>query len=301
MNKSKKIMAGVGIGLALCAGTGMLTGCSDMNLTDSQQEKLASVIDNSGKLMEDYENDMKDIKDRLSEQSKQLMFDNAYKAWKLGESNFYFNKNNMFDNTKIKMQFLTEGESDITAKHQLVTLDNGKLALLSNRSTWGDNYQLSYECTKVENESTTNIVRTYKSCDLTNDAPVENSQASIEDRQSMSIWSSRPELFATIGLITQYDIQAEDVVAVDIMSNGNYKLKALKLASGLYLHIVVEVTQDGTLISTDFTGFNYTDVSGQLEKSGKTVEFKSTYEYGASNKTDIVAKVAIAEELANRA
>lgn len=173
--------------------------------------------------------------------------------------------------------------------------------MLSNRSTWGDNYQISYECTKVESENKTDIIRTYKSCDLANDAPVENSQASIEDRQSMSIWSSRPELFATIGLITQYDIQAEDVVAVDIMSNGNYKLKALKLTSGLYLHIVVEVTQDGTLVSTDFTGLNYTDVSGQLEKSGKTVEFKSTYEYGASNKTDIVAKVAIAEELANRA
>ena len=62
--KSKKIMAGLGIGLALASG-GMLTGCTETPVTDAQVDKVFATLEDANQFM-------KDTKELIDNQNNEL-------------------------------------------------------------------------------------------------------------------------------------------------------------------------------------------------------------------------------------
>ena len=52
-DKTKKILAGLGIGLTLAGGGLMMTGCTETPVTDAQVEKVFEALNNANQFMED--------------------------------------------------------------------------------------------------------------------------------------------------------------------------------------------------------------------------------------------------------
>jgi hypothetical protein len=99
----KKILLGVGIGSVMCAST-LFTGCTGA-FTEDQNEDMMEVLENveqfmdtTSKDLENMNSSMKDIVDQLHMLNKEY----AFKLYNYAINSIYINKDNVWDNLKIK-------------------------------------------------------------------------------------------------------------------------------------------------------------------------------------------------------
>ena len=64
-DKTKKVMAGLGIGLTLAGSVMMMTGCTETPVTDAQVDKVFTALYNANKFMEE-------TKDILNKQNEEI-------------------------------------------------------------------------------------------------------------------------------------------------------------------------------------------------------------------------------------
>ena len=133
-NKTKKIIASVGVGLALGCGSIMVTGCSDLELTQTQVDRIFEVVDNSDKFMKDY-------MEMQGENNNKLTREVAYGLYKTAIGIMQTNVDYVWDNLTIKCE-------------------------LSEENIWGDNYTITLyrpaeneQCLQISDE--TGIVKEF--------------------------------------------------------------------------------------------------------------------------------------------
>lgn len=147
--KTKKIMAGVGIGLAL-AGSGMLmTGCTNV-LSQTQMDKIMTVVDNSDKFMEE-------TLDLLQENNRILDSKQAMKLYEYSMNKLHLNKDNVWNNLKISFKYDgTDGKHNYETHYFKLANGNNVLYNIDEGEVSG---YISSETSKEKfNESA------YKSC-----------------------------------------------------------------------------------------------------------------------------------------
>ena len=91
-NKTKKILAGVGLGIV---GVGCLTGCS-AELTDTQKDKIMSVVENSDTFMNESLELLKESNQKLDKES-------AFGLLRLAIKRLETNAQDVFKNLKINV------------------------------------------------------------------------------------------------------------------------------------------------------------------------------------------------------
>ena len=292
MNKSKKIMAGVGIGLALCAGAGMLTGCTDINLSQSQVDKIVTVVDNSDQFM-------KDSMDLLNKQNKKLDKSEAYDLLRLAEVRAQLQLNDMMENIRIT---ITDSLSDNWQVADVVMYDSTHYAVLQKSSEWGEDYTLEYSYTKEVDGAQKDYMRTYKSAKFDNkNLPVENSDPELIEEE-YKLGYSMPGQFASLFEITSergYNVKEEDVCKVETLENGNYLIYAISVVEGetntLKHHFEIELTEDAEFVRLNCSSAAF-DESGNM--SGKTSAMNFAFEKGVVNKDAMKELIAVADAFA---
>lgn len=108
-NKTKKILAGACLGLA---GMGCLTGCSEMGFSESQVEKIESLIETGDTFMKDSKDLMEEIKDGNTSFQQDLLEEIKKQ-----------------DNTQLQEELLAE------LKKQNSKVDRAEAAMIVNQAT----------------------------------------------------------------------------------------------------------------------------------------------------------------------
>ena len=76
-NRTKKIIAGVGMGLTLAGGGMMMTGCTETPVTDAQVDRVFEALDNANQFIEDTIAKFTEQNTALVEQNAKLDILNA--------------------------------------------------------------------------------------------------------------------------------------------------------------------------------------------------------------------------------
>ena len=142
--KTKKILAGIGIGLTLGTAGTFMTGCSDV--ADTDMTKIMEVLDNADKFMADISSDIDNVAVNL-ENSKTLLMEYltnalenyqynyetiskeyAYSNYPHNEHNFIIkNIKRYYDATNKTLKIYHDSNNDASDYYKEITLkDNGK-------------------------------------------------------------------------------------------------------------------------------------------------------------------------------
>lgn len=217
--KSKKIMAGLGIGLALASG-GMLTGCS---MSDEQQAALNSVIDKTDQIVE-----------LLDKQSKTLSQAEALRLYEFARTRLLVNKDNVWDNLKM----IINQDSNEVDHYDTVF---GELAFYK----FADGRRVAY----VKTGTPTNPGQIGGWFE---EVVSSDGYQTITQKETYSHYASTN----TTSGISEFDITEEDIVDCKILDNGNYYVTASLMIEETYggkttsypFLMEVELTADGYLV-----------------------------------------------------
>ena len=214
--KSKKIMAGLGIGLALASG-GMLTGCS---MSDEQQAALDSVIDKTDQIVE-----------LLDKQSKTLSQAEALRLYEFARTRLLVNKDNVWDNLKMIIN-QDSNEVDhydtVFGEQVFYKFADGKRVAYGKTGTPTNPGQIGGWFEEVVSKNNSESQQ-----------PSDGYQTITQIAATYSYYAST---YTTSG-ISEFDITEEDIVDCKILDNGNYYVTA---------SLMIEETHGGQTISYPF-------------------------------------------------
>lgn len=274
-NKTKKLIAGLGIGLTLAGGGLTMTGC---NLTEDQQAKLDSILNKADLLVEAVE----DLKDNLSKEeildemgnlnerlegienslSREEMIKEVFDLYKLSRNKLLVNKDNVWDNLKITTSCTTNEEyiqTDLNGKFCFYTFSNGK--------------RVVYEENEIRpSRGYFNEVTDFESTEQY--SKVANNQIN--------------EVFA---IYNAFNITIDSVLDCKILENGNYLL----VAFGNYGNNIgyaecifeIEITKDAILVNMDYSTFMNEDDNEQGVGESYVLNINYKYEYGVLTDTEV--------------
>ena len=291
MKKLTKILSAV----ALCGvGAVTLAGCTDINLSQAQMDKIITVVDNSDKFM-------KDTMDLLNKQNKKLDKSEAYDLLKLAEVRTQLQMDNIMENIRITVSGSVGGEYDEQVM-DIVMFDSTHYAVLSKSTEWGENYTLEYNYTKQEGDTQKDYMRTYKSAKFDNhNLPVANSQPELIEKE-YELGYSMPGQFASLFDVTnKYGITEDNLCKVDALENGNYLIYAISVMDTandtiLKTHFEIELTENAEFVRIESLSSSFDKVGGNKESNTYPMNFK--FEKGVVDKNVMLEKVAVANVFA---
>lgn len=291
MKKLTKILSAV----ALCGvGAVTLAGCTDINLSQAQMDKIITVVDNSDKFM-------KDTMDLLNKQNKKLDKSEAYDLLKLAEVRTQLQMDNIMENIRITVSGSVGGEYNEQVM-DIVMFDSTHYAVMSKQTEWGENYTLEYNYTKQEGDTQKDYMRTYKSAKFDNhNLPVANSQPELIEKE-YELGYSMPGQFASLFDVTnKYGITEDNVCKVDALENGNYLIYAISVMDAandtiLKTHFEIELTENAEFVRIESLSSSFDKVGGNKESNTYPMNFK--FEKGVVDKNVMLEKVAVANVFA---
>lgn len=294
--KTKKILAGCAL---FVTGVLALTGCSGVDISQEQVNKIMTVVENTDQFM-------KDTVDLLEKNSTSNELAQGYKILTWARANLYTDYDGYLDNVTIS-GYTTSGNksAEDEMKIQIIKLGNGGHAKVTTSSSWGDNYQLTYayeQTVTSETGSYTKLIhRTYDSCQFLDASPVKDSEAyGVESDNYKHVINDCNVIEVEWNYL---NIKEEDLTSVTIMDNGNYVIKAVVLVESYedaetqhYRYSVNEVTinADGRIVENTITEVYCEAYYGMIVPSSSPVIIKVKFEYGNVNVEDINTKIATA-------
>ena len=291
MKKLTKILSAV----ALCGvGAVTLAGCTDINLSQAQMDKIITVVDNSDKFM-------KDTMDLLNKQNKKLDKSEAYDLLKLAEVRTQLQMDNIMENIRITLTF----ESAMGVNNQVmdvVMFDSTHYAVMSKQTEWGENYTLEDNYTKQEGDTQKDYMRTYKSAKFDNhNLPVANSQPELIEKE-YELGYSMPGQFASLFDVTnKYGITEDNVCKVDAVENGNYVIYAIGVLDRSNddiekMYFEIELTENAEFVRVESSSASFEKASGNMSNYAYLNKF--AFEKGVVDKNVMLEKVAVANVFA---
>ena len=271
--KTKKIMAGLGIGLALATGGTLITGCSDV-LTKEQMDKVLTVVDNSDKFMNE-------TLDLLQENNKILDGKAAVKLYNWAMNRLHLNYENVWDNLKITM--VNNGAEGLPAKFETYyyKLSSGVNVLLQKEVDG------SGSCGYVYHDST-------------QEAKVFESggegYASASPRCSFEYYAYTACTGMTDGMYLTFT--EDDVVSCKVNDNNNYVIVLAVddfMETGLEGMVDIEITQEGYLNTIQYTMIQNMPIDKSDPSKGRgdfsIINPTFKYEYGVLTEAEVQANI----------
>lgn len=257
-NKIKKIIAGIGIGCIVMSSGALMAGCS-LELTEEQENKIQTVIDNSNQFMDS-------TMDILQDSVSKIDRDMAVKLYEKSVARLMVNYNNVWDNVafSIENKFYDAGSDGYQYQEtKIIGMENGNKYCLEYGDSNGDNV--------VELQSISDNIQ-------------ESGEMSSGSFSSLT--KSRFEQLLNVGEVT-----IETIVDWKVLENGNYAISAVGMGDlgdgqGQQLLIVdCEISNDAFLISKSYS---YVVVSSEISSSAiSTIKF----EYGTLNEAEIQSEI----------
>lgn len=291
--KTKKMIAGLGIGLAL-SGAGLLTGCTDVKLTQEQTDKILTVVDNSDKFMND-------TMDLLNKSNKKLNKSEAYDLLRIVGAKAKLNVNGYFDN--VRLTFTSKGNilGGLDCVEFLNYDNNGHFAIVSYDKDWGDNYRLEYAYVKKDGDSEVEKMVRYSTFEIINDNVIDSQENIIEEDYNYA-HSTLYSLLPLFAFVEDLNIKEEDVVSVVVNEKGNYVIDVLNIRDDgdteWKIFFTVEIATNAEFIKYDYSMAEFDKNSGVRTGSIGKVSFD--VEYGVVDVDAVKAKIRSAAEFAIR-
>ena len=200
-NKTKKLMAGVGLGVALCTGAVGMAGCS---MTDEQKEALDLITNKADQLVEIIEDNYNYNNKVLtkSEACEQLLIArNFFDFGELKQVKAVFNSKS-FDG--VFDSLLTSSTAEVNYKHS----DDQKYLFLNKTNAEGE-YERDYLKSDFEANKHYSYHETYN-----------NTPRYSEGGYNLINWDLGRQLDPLAGLGYSADILPEDIKSITILENG---------------------------------------------------------------------------------
>lgn len=273
--KTKKIMAGLGIGLALATGGTLITGCSDV-MTKEQMDKVLTVVDNSEKFMNE-------TLDLLQENNKILDGKTAVKLYNWAMNRLHLNYENVWDNLKITMiNNGAEDLNDVTEKCETYyyKLSSGVNVLLQKEIDGSESY--------------------YRYHDSTQEAKVFESGG---EGYTLSSTRCSFEYYAYTACTGMVDgmyltFTEDDVVSCKVNDNNNYVIVLAVddfMDTGLEGMVDIEITQEGYLNTIQYTMIQNMPIDKNDPSKGmgdySIINPTFKYEYGVLTEAEVQANI----------
>ncbi len=267
--KNKKILKGLGVSALCLSGGLMFAGCSSIEFSQEQIDKIMYTVDSSDKFMQD-------TLDLLEKQNNQLNMEQAWNLYELAQTRLLLNDDNIINNMKVSVEFVApNGESGVSNMFSYETSTNGLIFATVgdgwhrvNYVEYGYMYRYYYD---VEHGTSK-----YKLDEVDSDG-------------SVLIGTDLP--YANYIKCSQ-----DDMVACNILANGNYEITFISTWTDdpdNYLQfdlVKVEITQDAKFVSEKIVTANQLLETEYRENShfisnGKTTV---TYEYNVVTDEDVL-------------
>jgi len=256
-NNGKKLLAGLGIGLTLAGGSMMMTGCTNVNLSDAQVDKLLSVVDNADVFMNNMTETSKtmvwaDEKERVYDMLRTGFYnmatcgdvlDNLRVTFDMpgdvDENWAYFGNNwtmNFYKKADGKRVYYLNTDADSV---------NGSFAVIENDE---------FSCVRVDGDNASKkfVDGVFRSC--------------ASDGLSM----------ISLNLYVFADLEINDFVDFKKLDNGNYFVKIYRyVEDSVMVFCDIELKDNGQFVLVRF---------GDIESSA---EFIAKYEYGVITETEV--------------
>ncbi len=261
-NKTKKIIAGVGMGLMLASGSLLATGCTDINLSQAQTDKILQVVDNCDNFMENTMN-------ILEEQNKQIDVKQASKLYEMAVAKLELNYNDIWSSLKIS-NIVTRGDKDNGYDEKEVFITFVK----------GNGYGLIRNMVDANNDGTydTDIILDYETLNQfagTTDE-VQNSDAKTFDCKA------NKEISTMLNITT---FNEDNILSCEKLDNGGYKLLAVAEVGGNKIISECVINKDGLLLSKDYYAIERMSPD---ENEKTTLHSSIVIEYGVVTLEDFV-------------
>lgn len=277
--KTKKIIAGLGIGLAI-SGAGLLTGCTDINLTQEQTDKILTVVDNADTFMKDVM------------ENNQLNKSKAYDLLKIVGVKAKLNVDGYFNNVKIVCS--RHKNNDFYDTVEILKYDDDHFASVNYNKDLGDNYNIEYVYTKEVGSEKLKKSVSYYTFSHTPTGDIDNTKPTIVENDYVSPYLCG--YMAVFDFVEYYCITENDILSVTKNEKNNYVIEAIgeiATAQGnTEIYITVEITEDGHMLFFDAEGVH----SDQTEIESINISF--SVEYGVVDADAVKAKIKAAEEFA---
>jgi len=287
-DKTKKIMAGVGIGLAL-AGSGMLmTGCTDIPVTQDQVNKVFESLDNAN-------NFMSETTDIISNQNEKL--DNL--------SNYLEDLNETLENqnqelTNIK-NILSEEDQELLVETALKKYNYAINKLLLNIDDVWDNVIIGEQ----GSEGVINEVHIFRKSDDSRVGYFYNVNSVVGSQVTNYFYDTNGNVlcldydYKVIMLFQMYakydkelQLNKENVLECKVLENGNYFLTIVDewQEENYSTPVVVdcEITQDGLLVSKHYYFMNDIGVQSLVLSN---IDLGVYFKYNVLTETQVQANI----------
>ncbi|MBQ7351297.1 MAG: hypothetical protein IJW59_00305 [Clostridia bacterium] len=247
-NKTKKILAGACLGLV---GMGAMTGCS-VKLTESQRDKIMSVVENSDTFMDES-------LDLLKESNEKLDKESAFGLLRLAIKRLGTNAQDIFDNLKINV--VTDWDAT-----------DGYFGMKFNINYFKDSNGKHYFYTAKGDGTVTDIIYSEGLNDVV--TVVKGEQCTNTQNYITNVNKFGFYFFA------KGEIELDNIVNYSNLENGNYCITYFSQTENEEVLNFAEINKDGYLIKVTselladdgdenyITTLDYTFEYGILEESG---------------------------------
>ena len=276
-NKSKKILAGLGVGLTL-AGSGLfMTGCS---MSEEQENALNSIVGKADQLIEVIE-----------KTNQKLTREEAINLYEYAKTKLLVNKDNIWNNLRIKIDVKTS----------------------ENWEDVGDVINCEYHLFKKLDGKRLGYY-TYKTHSTELNADSEEISGYFDDSASKSDYIA--EVYNVVSDMMDFnEVDLDNIITIEESESGNYIMtlcSEIEFASTNFLPegftialecptiIVCEITKEGVLVSKRYT--NILDDDGKDKGAGEyTPNYREfdctiTYLYDSLTESEVdgyIAKINI--------
>lgn len=264
-NKLKKIFAGIGLCSMMTAGAFMTTGCTNIDLSQEQVDKIMTVVDNSDKFMSGS-------LELLEDNNKIADIDRVVKLYELAKGKLILNYDNVWDNLKLSMQTeFSDPEwksSNQKTEHRIMTMSDGVRVLEVYMVRDDGNLELNSSYTDVYAEP----------------KPGEIVSLNTFDNVISSSFSD---------LMNISKITKDSIVDYEELENGNYGIISIGIGNvggdtaDQEILVECELTKDARLVSLTFNYIQY--ISNSLRAS--IARSKLTFEYDVLTADDFQYQV----------
>lgn len=240
-SNSKKIIAGVGMGLMLGTGAMFATGCSQVPITQEQLDKIMTVVDNSDVFMSES-------LDLLKESNNKLDRSVAVRLYNYALTRLYTNRDEVLNNMSMRVVGETyELDMGLDSTYYFYKIGNKRLCAFV-----GKQYKISdglYQ--EIGDYYDDETINTYKETAQILDHNKYKTTFAGRVMYDLNYWNS----------FTGGDVTEENVVDCTVLENGNYLITVVKdLVVDSHgeqmldypMVLDCEITPDGFLVSKMF-------------------------------------------------
>ena len=262
MKKSRKIFAGIAMGMMLAGGTMLTTGCTDINLTQDQTNKILQVVDNC----DDFMNKTMNI---LEEQNNTIDARQAAKMYEMAVAKLELNYDNVWSGLKVK-ETLTGRNVKYQSNSVIFTSfikENGYGLLNIVRDTDNDG--------EFEN-------RTFMDFEELENASTDESEGSIITESKTFDYEMNSQLQGLFGLTK---VTEDNILKIEKLENGDYKIFTIDEVGDSKLISECLIDSNGNLLYKDYYGLAR---MSPAEKDMSIVHVVVTVEYNAVTLLDFV-------------